>query len=86
MTKTGYWEITKSIVKEVFADTTARKQSFLITGHSQGGTRAALASMFLEKIMGLRIPTVTFAATGPMCVAQVTSSAELSSTTLTGPM
>jgi len=36
----------------------------IITGHSQGGTRAALASMYMKKKYNLDIPTVTFAATG----------------------
>jgi hypothetical protein len=36
----------------------------IITGHGQGGTRAALASMYMRKKYNKEIPTVTFAATG----------------------
>jgi putative lipase involved disintegration of autophagic bodies len=36
----------------------------IITGHGQGGTRAALASMYIKKKYNKEIPTVTFAATG----------------------
>jgi hypothetical protein len=45
-------------------------QSLLLTGHSQGGTRAALASMYLRKRTGVSYETVSFAATGAACMAR----------------
>jgi hypothetical protein len=62
--ETGYWEITKAITFAAHSEVEADNGKLLITGHSQGGTRAALASMLLAKRRGVRIPTITFAATG----------------------
>ena len=42
----------------------------VLTGHSQGGTRAQLASMYLQKEYGIQVPTVSFAATGAACMAR----------------
>jgi len=37
----------------------------LMSGHSQGGTRAALVSMYLRRRYGVMYNATTFAATGP---------------------
>ncbi|CAJ1932764.1 unnamed protein product [Cylindrotheca closterium] len=68
---TGYWKLTKHIVDQVYAETLARNQSLILTGHSQGATRAQLASMYLQKEYGVQIPTVSFAATGAACMARL---------------
>lgn len=83
---TGYWEITKAMITKVYEEqhlgkptnlvdssgkpVTLADSSLIITGHSQGGTRAALASMYMKKKYNLDIPTVTFAATGAQCIAR----------------
>jgi cbb3-type cytochrome oxidase subunit 3 len=68
---TGYWKLTKHIVDQVFARTTAENRTLILTGHSQGGTRAQLASMYLQQAYGIQVPTVSFAATGAACVARL---------------
>lgn len=67
---TGYWKLTKYIVDQVFAKTTAENRTLILTGHSQGGTRAQLASMYLQHTYGAKVPTVSFAATGAACMAR----------------
>ncbi len=67
---TGYWEITKAITSKTYEEAKVAGDELIISGHSQGGTRAALASMFLHKSKGLRLQTVTFASTGPQCFAR----------------
>ena len=55
--KTGYWGVTKQLVDKTYLDLNKDKIGMsntsnavlLITGHSQGGTRAALASMYMKK-------------------------------------
>lgn len=69
--ETGYWKLTKYIVDQVYAEALARNQTMVLTGHSQGGTRAQLASMYLQKEHGVQIPTVSFAATGAACMARL---------------
>jgi len=69
--ETGYWKLTKYIVDQVYAETLARNQTLVLTGHSQGGTRAQLASMYLQKEHGVQIPTISFAATGAACMARL---------------
>jgi len=69
---TGYWEITKYIAEAAYQRAVAkRNHTLIITGHSQGGTRAQLASMYLHKQNGVKHPTITFAATGSACAAQL---------------
>ena len=53
--------MTQQIVDVAYA---AAGGKLLLSGHSQGGGRAALASMYLEKTHSVKVPTVTFAATG----------------------
>jgi hypothetical protein len=53
--------VTQQIVDAAYA---AAGGKLLLSGHSQGGGRAALASMYLEKTHSVKVPTVTFAATG----------------------
>ncbi|KAL3937908.1 MAG: hypothetical protein SGBAC_007073 [Bacillariaceae sp.] len=69
--ETGYWKLTKHIVDQVYAEALARNQTLILTGHSQGGTRAQLSSMYLQKELGVQIPTVSFAATGAACMARL---------------
>ena len=55
--KTGYWGVTKQLVDKTYADlnkdkagtTNSSDAVLILTGHSQGGTRAALASMYMKK-------------------------------------
>eukprot|EP00980_Cylindrotheca_fusiformis_P024915 scaffold12720_cov152-Cylindrotheca_fusiformis.AAC.4 len=69
---TGYWKLTKFIVDEVYAETMSKNRTLVLTGHSQGGTRAQLASMYLQHTYGddIQVPTVSFAATGAACMAR----------------
>ena len=66
----GYWTITKALVDHVYGDT-ASSESLLLTGHSQGATRAQFASMYLREKEGVAIPTLSFAATGAACSARM---------------
>lgn len=42
----------------------------ILTGHSQGGTRAALVSMWRKKKFAETIPAYTFAGTGVQCAVR----------------
>lgn len=66
---TGYWKITKYIVDNVVANL-PQGNTLVLTGHSQGGTRAQFAAMYLNHTIGWNPPTVTFAATGSACAAR----------------
>mmetsp|Transcript_3108 Transcript_3108/g.8626 ORF Transcript_3108/g.8626 Transcript_3108/m.8626 type:complete len:592 (-) Transcript_3108:81-1856(-) len=66
--KTGYWEFTKHIADSVRDSLT--DENLTITGHSQGGARAALTSMYFEKKYGVKYDTVTFAAVGGLCFSR----------------
>jgi len=69
--KTGYWEFTKHIVDSVYSGLDPEMEGTLyITGHSQGGSRAALSSMYLEKKFGEKFETITFAAVGGACFSR----------------
>ena len=46
-------------------------QALLLTGHSQGATRAQYASMYLAKSRGTKYTAVTFASTGGACAARL---------------
>ena len=67
---TGYWTLTKRMVNEV-VDALPSGQALLLTGHSQGATRAQLASMYLTKSRGASYTTQTYAATGGACAARL---------------
>ena len=69
--KFGYWPITK-VIMEAMREGLAAGDQLLISGHSQGGGRAQLASMYLTKKYPTETawPTVTFAAVGMQCAAQ----------------
>ena len=41
----------------------------MLSGHSQGGTRAQMMSMYLKKTRGLEVETVSFSGTGAKCMA-----------------
>lgn len=65
----GYWPLTRHFVDSFAADATT--DNLLLTGHSQGGSRAQLASMYLQKRYGKTINGVTFSATGAGCFPQL---------------
>lgn len=64
----GYWPLTKQLVTDILA--THSGKTIYITGHSQGGGRAVLASMWLKKSQALTIPTYTFAGVGVQCAVR----------------
>lgn len=69
---TGYWKLTKLIVDEAAILARENNRTLVLTGHSQGGTRAQFASMYLYRTTGIAHPTITFAATGGACAARLT--------------
>jgi len=75
--KTGYWGVTKQLVDKSYSELNMNRNNdytrsaLILTGHSQGGTRAALASMYMKKKKNLDITTVTFGSTGPQCMARL---------------
>lgn len=68
--ETGYWKLTKYLVDYAAQKANQTDKTLILTGHSQGGTRAQLASMYLHHTTGVEVPTLTFAATGSACVAR----------------
>ena len=68
---TGYWKLTKFVVDQAFERAKHGNRTLVLTGHSQGGTRAQLASMYLHQKNGIQCPTVTFAATGSACLSRL---------------
>lgn len=68
--ETGYWKLTKYLVDYAAQKANETDKTLILTGHSQGGTRAQLASMYLHQSTGVEVPTLTFAATGSACVAR----------------
>ena len=66
----GYWELSKHLVDRVVAGLPAGQQLH-ISGHSQGGTRASLVAMYLQKRTGVAYPTTTFAGTGASCASRM---------------
>eukprot|EP00392_Amoebophrya_sp_AT5.2_P014123 g14261.t1 len=64
----GYWPLTKQLVDAILP-TVAGKNLYL-TGHSQGGGRAQLVSMWLEKQKGMTVPTYTFDGVGVQCAVR----------------
>lgn len=69
--KTGYWTLTRYLVRQVAQQAMERNYTLLFTGHSQGGTRAQLASMYLHQRTGMAHPAVTFGATGSACMSRL---------------
>jgi hypothetical protein len=66
----GYWPLDKLIADSARAAAAARGGELRLSGHSQGGTRAQLVSMYLRKRYGETYPGITFGATGAMCLAR----------------
>ncbi|CAD7942668.1 unnamed protein product [Amoebophrya sp. A120] len=70
----GYWPLTKAVVRAVLpaGRNTAGEatNSIYITGHSQGGGRAAMASIWLENTDGTAYPTYLFAGVGTQCAVR----------------
>jgi len=67
--KTGYWEFSKRIA-EVAVRNVHANETFMLTGHSAGGTRAALLSMYFKKKLGKNYEAISFAGPGPLCFAR----------------
>ena len=63
--KQGYWPVTKAIVDSVYQNLNGGR--LLLSGYSQGGARAQLARMYVQKKYGVAPPVVTFAAVGAQC-------------------
>mmetsp|Transcript_35051 Transcript_35051/g.109024 ORF Transcript_35051/g.109024 Transcript_35051/m.109024 type:complete len:458 (+) Transcript_35051:72-1445(+) len=66
----GFWPITQRIVRaEVPRKGPKAEDSkeVILAGHSQGGFRAAAASMWLEKVDGKKIRTYSLSGTGTQC-------------------
>lgn len=63
--KQGYWPVTKAITDAVYQSLNGGR--LLLAGYSQGGARAQLARMYLEKKYSFKPPVVTFAAVGTQC-------------------
>ena len=68
---TGYWKLTKFVTDQVAERARQANKTLVLTGHSQGGTRAQLASMYLYQKTHIAYPTISFAATGAACVARL---------------
>lgn len=68
----GQWELTRAITRqEVPVGSPADpSRPVYITGYSQGGARAQLASLMLAHEDGVRYNTTTIAATGVQCASQ----------------
>jgi len=72
--RTGYWELTKTIADSVRESVSANARTPLyITGHSQGGARASLVSMYFEKRYNESIETITFSGIGTSCLSRGSS-------------
>jgi hypothetical protein len=70
--KYGYWPITKLMVRQVLAadrDLDA-EPTIYISGHSQGGARASLVSMWLEKEDGKKYKTYSLSPLGVQCFSR----------------
>jgi len=69
VSRTGYWVFTKAMVDGVF-NSLAEGEKLYLTGYSQGGSRAALSSMYLKKKYNARVEAVTFGSVGGACWSQ----------------
>jgi len=79
VSRTGYWVFTKAMVDGVF-NSLAEGEALYLTGHSQGGSRAALASMYLKKKYNARVEALTFGSIGGGCWSQKLSYSQASLT------
>lgn len=70
--KYGYWPLTKHMVRQVLPSDrdTAAEGPIYISGHSQGGARASLVSMWLEKEDGKKYRTYALSPVGCQCFAR----------------
>ena len=70
--KYGYWPITKKVMRGLLPadrDLDAEPTIYL-TGHSQGGARASLVSMWLEKEDGIAYKTYALSPVGCQCFSR----------------
>mmetsp|Transcript_59071 Transcript_59071/g.144909 ORF Transcript_59071/g.144909 Transcript_59071/m.144909 type:complete len:573 (+) Transcript_59071:106-1824(+) len=72
--KYGYWPITKMIADDLHAAVTASGEELIFSGHSQGGTRASLVSMYLRKKYSVSYDATVFSSTGPQCFPRLLGS------------
>jgi hypothetical protein len=72
MVEEGYWTLTQAIVRFVlpFGRADDEGREVILAGHSQGGMRAAFASMWLKKVDGKAYKTYSLAGVGTQCVGQ----------------
>jgi hypothetical protein len=70
--KHGYWPLTKMMVRTLLpVDRDVTKDpTIYITGHSQGGSRASLVSMWLEKEDGEKYKTYSLSPIGVQCFSR----------------
>eukprot|EP00520_Triparma_pacifica_P003589 CAMPEP_0118650154 /NCGR_PEP_ID=MMETSP0785-20121206/10094_1 /TAXON_ID=91992 /ORGANISM="Bolidomonas pacifica, Strain CCMP 1866" /LENGTH=508 /DNA_ID=CAMNT_0006542507 /DNA_START=84 /DNA_END=1606 /DNA_ORIENTATION=- len=70
--KWGYWPITKKMVRELLpADRDlASEPNIYLSGHSQGGARSSLVSMWLEKADGKKYKTYSISPIGVQCFSR----------------
>lgn len=69
--RTAYWEFTKAIAESVRDSVSANAHTPLhLSGHSQGGMRAALVSMYYEKKYNETVEAITFSGIGTSCLAR----------------
>ena len=64
----GYWPVTKAVIAEVRRTMALTTDSrLLLSGFSQGGGRAQLARMYMEKKFSEKPVVITFGAVGAAC-------------------
>ncbi len=66
----GYWPIVRRIVDDARTAARDRGHELHLSGHSQGGSHAQLASMYLRRRYGEAHNGTTFGATGAACFAR----------------
>merc|ERR1712070_45197 len=64
--KFGYWPLTKTVFNEIKSN--AGNSAITLTGHGQGGARAALVSMWQKKSSNKEYKTVAISAPGTSCM------------------
>ena len=67
---TGYWTLDKYVADAARRAAAERGGPLLLSGQSQGGTRAQLMSMYLRKRYNETHNGITFGATGAQCMAR----------------
>ena len=70
--KYGYWPITKHMVRQILPESRdlTSEGAIYISGHSQGGARASLVSMWLEKADNKKYQTYALSPVGCQCFSR----------------